>query len=75
MIIFLQGDEEGRPMGAPTISQIINQFKGYVTKQTGHSIWQKLFYDHVIKNEPEYQKIYEYIETNPLKWELDKYYT
>lgn len=74
MIIVLQDNGEGRPVGAPTISQIINQFKGFVTKQAGYSIWQKLFYDHVIRNEQEYQKIYEYIETNPLKWELDKYY-
>ena len=75
MIIVLQGNDEGRAMHAPTISQIINQFKGFVTKQIGYPIWQKLFHDHIIRNEHEYQKIYEYIETNPLKWELDKYFT
>jgi REP element-mobilizing transposase RayT len=75
MIIVLQNNSEGRPMGAPTISQIVNQFKGFVTKQIGYSIWQKLFYDHVIRNEQEYQEIYKYIKTNPLKWELDKYFT
>lgn len=74
MIIVLQDSGEGRPMGAPTISQIINQFKGFITKQAGYSIWQKLFYDRVIRNDHEYQEISEYIVTNPIKWELDKYY-
>lgn len=67
-------DNIRRPMVAPTISTVINQFKGYVSKQIGYSCWQKSFYEHIIRNENEYQKIYEYIENNPLKWEEDKYY-
>jgi len=59
---------------APTISRIIQQFKGSISKQVGFSIWQKSFYDHIIRNDQEYEKIYDYIETNPLKWEEDKYY-
>ena len=58
----------------PTVSRIIQQFKGSITKQVGFSLWQKSFYDHIIRNQKEYEKIYEYIETNPLKWEEDKYY-
>ena len=73
IILFLQGDS-GRAMRAPTVSTIINQMKGYVTKKIGFSIWQKLFYDHVIRNEVEYQKIWDYIDTNPLKWQEDCYY-
>ncbi len=37
-------------------------------------VWQKSYHDRIIRNEAEYQKFWEYIETNPLKWELDKYY-
>jgi len=37
-------------------------------------IFQRSYYDHIIRNEAEYNKIWEYIDTNPLKWELDKYY-
>lgn len=56
------------------ISIVINQLKGIVSKQIGHSIWQKLYYDHIIRNDAEYRKIWEYIENNPLKWKLDCYY-
>ena len=61
-------------MVAPTISQIIQQFKGSVTKQAGTIIWQKSFYDHVIRNDYDYIRICEYIETNPLKWVDDEYF-
>ena len=74
MIIIIRGNEDGRAMCAPTISNIINQMKGNVTKQIGYSIWQKLFHDRIIRDQQEYEKIYEYIETNPSKWQEDKYY-
>ena len=38
-------DINGRPMTAPTLSQIVNQFKGYCSKQIGHPVWQKSFHD------------------------------
>jgi REP element-mobilizing transposase RayT len=67
-------ESNGRAMRAPTISGIINQMKGYTTKQIGYSIWQKLFHDHIIRNENEYKKIAEYIENNPANWEDDDLY-
>ncbi len=73
MIIAIY-EEFGRSKTAPTISRIVQQFKGSITKNAGFSVWQKSFYDHIIKNEEEYQNIYEYIENNPLKWEEDEYH-
>jgi len=72
MILLINDD--GRAMRAPTISTVVNQMKGHVTKQIGFSIWQKLFHDHIIRNETEYQKIWQYIDENPMKWAEDKYY-
>jgi len=72
MILFITDD--GRAMRAPTLSTVINQMKGHVTKQIGHSIWQKLFYDHIIRNRDDYLRIWQYIDENPAKWEDDKYF-
>ena len=67
--------ENGSPRGAtPTIPKIINSIKSIVSKEIGYSIWQRNYYEHVIRNEKEYYKILEYIEINPLKWEDDIYY-
>lgn len=57
-----------------SISRIIKQYKMYVSKKIGYSIWQKLFYEHVIRNEKEYYKIKEYIKNNIINWEKDKYF-
>ena len=68
LIIFIYEDSNGRTQFAPTISRIIKQFKGSITKQIGFSIWQKYFYDRVIRNEKEYQSVWNYIHNNPLKY-------
>lgn len=67
-------DDFGRAMLAPTISRIVQQMKGYVTKQAGFSLWQKLYYDEVIRNESHYLHCWNYIEGNPSKWLEDEYY-
>ena len=74
MLLQIHTDDNGRAMLAPTISVVIQQFKGVVTKQIGHSIWQKLFHDHIIRGERDYLKIWEYIDGNPARWKEDCFY-
>ena len=71
LIVVIQN---GRTQFAPTVSRIIKQFKGKITKQVGFCIWQKSFYDHIIRDEADYFRIWEYIENNPEKWTEDQYY-
>ena len=61
-------------MLAPTISKVVQQMKGYVTKRLGESIWQKLFHDHIVRGDADYREIWNYIEGNPSKWEEDCFY-
>ena len=37
-------------------------------------VWQRSFHDHIIRNEMDYQKIWNYIDTNPQKWREDCFY-
>jgi REP element-mobilizing transposase RayT len=37
-------------------------------------LWQKNYYEHIIRNEESYLYISDYIENNPLKWDLDKFH-
>ena len=37
-------------------------------------IWQRSFYDHIIRDENDYLKIWNYIDTNPQKWNEDCFY-
>ncbi len=56
------------------ISRFVSTFKRFCDKEYGENIWQPRSYDRVIRNDVEYQKIYQYIDENPIKWELDKFY-
>ena len=68
LLITILPAENGRPMGAPMISNMVNQLKGYVTKRIGFPIWQKLYYDHIIRDEEDFNTKWEYIDNNPISW-------
>ena len=40
----------------------------------GEKIFQRSFYDHIIRNLEDYQEIHNYIYENPAKWLYDKLY-
>lgn len=71
LLLRIHCGENGRPMVAPTVGNIVRQFKGFVTKQIGKQIWQKLFYDHVIRNDGDYEEAIKYIYENPMRWHYD----
>jgi putative transposase len=69
----------GRTQSAPTVGQIVRGFKSSCTKlfnqyhQTqGVSVWQRGYYDHIIRNEADLMRIRQYIINNPLQWDFDK---
>ena len=59
--------------GKPLASDI-RSFKGLSSKKAGYSIWQDYYYDHVIRDEADYQIKWKYIDDNPAKWASDEYY-
>ena len=79
MIIVIHGEigyrKIGRQNAAPTISQMINQWKRAISIKNGFSPWQKSFHDHIIRNEDEYSRIAKYIENNPATWESDCHFS
>lgn len=69
-----ESDKNGRPVAAPTISNVINHLKGAVTRKVHQPIWQKLFHDHVVRDRHDYRKIAAYIENNPALWQEDCFF-
>ena len=57
------------------ISKFISTFKRFCNKEYGENIWQSRYHDHVIRGEQDYREIWQYIDNNPQKWALDRYYT
>ena len=72
LLLQIHADADGRPMAAPTISTVVNQTKGSISKKAGFSVWQKGFHDHVIRGEQDYRDVWNYIEGNPAGWAEDE---
>ena len=57
------------------LSLAMQAYKASVSRWYGQSIWQRSFHDHIIRNDCDYREIWNYIECNPLKWQLDRFYS
>ncbi len=56
------------------IPKFISLYKRYCNHEIGHNIFQRSFHDHIIRGETDYLKIWNYIDTNPQKWNEDCFY-
>jgi REP element-mobilizing transposase RayT len=71
-------EEKGAASSAPTLADVVRAFKSLSAIRVNRLImrsgplWQRNYYEHVVRNERELDKIREYVATNPLKWALDR---
>ena len=73
MLIRINGVSHNGSLQAPNptnaiIPKFISLFKRYTNREIGQSIWQRSFYDHIIRDENDYIEHLEYIKNNPVKW-------
>jgi REP element-mobilizing transposase RayT len=52
------------------LSAVVGAFKARVARHLRRAVWQRSFYDHVIRDDADLERVREYIETNPLRWSL-----
>ena len=57
-----------------TLGSLVRFFKTLSAKAVGQKLWQRGYYDHVIRNEAGYLRIWQYMDENPVRWTEDEYY-
>lgn len=64
---------------SPTLGSIIGWYKYQVTKlanmqmnTAGQKLFQRSYYDHVIRGQQDYDEVWQYIENNPIKWAIQR---
>ncbi|MEJ2794955.1 transposase [Iodobacter sp. LRB] len=72
---------KGAASSAPTVGEIIRAFKSLTAiaanrllNRVGQPFWQRNYWEHVIRDEEEWQTIREYIHHNPQQWKQDRLY-
>jgi REP element-mobilizing transposase RayT len=81
-----KGPTEGVPLvrvRTPTLGKVVGAFKSAATVEYVHGVkakgwtkfrqrlWQRNYYEHVIRDETGLDRIRRYIEENPLRWAVD----
>ena len=56
------------------VSRFVSTFKRFCNKEYGKNIWQRHFYDHIIRDRRDYEKHVKYMYENPLRWYYDELY-
>ena len=76
LIVILAGGH-----GSPPLRKVVGQIKSFTTRKWNEicgtqlqKLWQRSYYDHVIRNEADYLRIWQYIDGNPANWAEDEYY-
>ena len=75
-ILLLVGNSGASRTSPPTkqhstVSRFVSTFKRFCNKEYGCNIWQRHFYDHIIRDREDYEKHLVYIHENPLRWHYD----
>jgi putative transposase len=67
---------DGVARGVPTLADVIRAFKSLsaihvnrLLRRSG-SVWQRSYFDHVVRDDRDLERIREYTATNPLRWAL-----
>ena len=77
ILLSVQNGQSGTPVPTSndkidnknsTLSKFVSTFKRFCNKEYGENIWQSRYYDHVVRNQQDYDEIWQYIENNPRKW-------
>ena len=58
-----------------TVSHFVSTFKRFCNKEYGTNIWQRGFYDHIIRCSEDYEETKKYIYENPINWYYDELYS
>ena len=80
-LLLSLSQDSGRGDPSPTINSAIGWLKYNITKEinqnyigTTKKIFQRSFYDHIVRNYDDYYEIHKYICENPIRWQFDKLY-
>jgi len=77
-IIIIGNEPTTGGQSRPPLQRIVQGFKSVTTRLCFNmgfqKIWQRSYHDRIIRNETDYQRIWQYIDENPAKWTEDEYY-
>ena len=73
LVLTLSGDSAGGASPSPTITNMVGALKSQTSRLSGMApLWQRSYYDHVIRGERDYSETWAYMDGNPGRWAEDE---
>ncbi len=77
ILLVSEDGQSGTPV--PTrqnavVSQFVSTLKRFINREVDDNIFQRSYYDHIIRDKDDYQEHVRYIHENPVRWRFDELY-
>ncbi|MBQ9857653.1 MAG: transposase [Oscillospiraceae bacterium] len=75
ILVSITADTRDVEAPSPTnklIPRVVSALKRLSNREIGYNIFQRSYYDHIIRNDADYIEKWNYIDNNPIKWEMNK---
>jgi len=79
MLLLIDSSKIPEGHAFPNVTSVVGKYKAAVSREIHHidptiEVWQRSFHDHIPRNEKALEEIWHYIDDNPRKWDLDRFY-
>lgn len=74
LLLTLQSGAPGSARPTQRIPRMVAAFKRMTNREAEALLWQTSYYDHVVRGEQDFLRIWNYIDTNPSRWTEDEYF-
>ena len=74
MLLYVAHNEKETTKTSAAIPNYVSALKYHINKECGENIFQRSYHDHIVRGEKDYDKIWDYIDGNPITWKEDCFY-
>lgn len=77
LLLIIHSSEWRAGSSRPTqlLPRIVSAFKRLTNEDAGQNLWQTGYHDHIVRNDDDHLRIWQYIDDNPSRWAEDRYFT
>ena len=75
LLIYIKDDGDQSKGANAIVPKYVSTLKRFINKEIGYNIFQRSYYDHIIRNEKDFNETWDYIDANPIVWDKSFLYT
>ena len=74
LLLYVSYNDNETKKFSAEIPKYVSSLKHLVNKECGENVFQRSYHDHIVRGEKDFDKIWDYIDGNPIRWHEDCFY-